>query len=139
MQEYTPFIQAHGQLFIALACVLLMLILIELFNKHRAKFALSAAGVTQLVNHEKAVIVDIRDNVAYKSGHIINALSVPATSLDNTKKLLRYQNQPVILVCNTGIDAIRSATLLQNQGFTVYTLAGGIKAWTDSNLPLVKE
>ena len=58
---------------------------------------------------------------------------------DNTKKLNKYRNKPVIVTCQTGATAAKAAGILKSNEFEkLYILDGGLAAWRKENLPLVK-
>ncbi len=56
-----------------------------------------------------------------------------------SKKLDRLKNKPLIVVCDNGVDSQKAAASLSKQGYTVFALAGGLRAWSGAELPLVKE
>ncbi len=141
MQDITLFIQHHWMLSLALIAVAIALIILEFFRFKQGGTRLNPTQVTRLMNHEEAVIVDIRTPEAYASGHIIDAMSLPLSSFqEKAKKLEKFKSKPIVIVCMTGTDSPRATALLKQQGFNnVQLLAGGIRAWRDANLPLVKE
>jgi len=55
------------------------------------------------------------------------------------KLLAGAKSQPVVLVCRTGQTAGAAAKRLKKAGFEkVYVLDGGVAAWQQADLPLVK-
>jgi Rhodanese-related sulfurtransferase len=55
------------------------------------------------------------------------------------KQLAPARSLPVVLVCKTGMTATGAAKRLVKAGFEkVYVLDGGIEAWRQAGLPLVK-
>ncbi|NIR28005.1 MAG: rhodanese-like domain-containing protein [Gammaproteobacteria bacterium] len=96
---------------------------------------------TRLINHENAVVVDIRSEAEFSQGHVLNAVHLPLSQLsENPKKLEAYKDRPVITLCRTGQRAPGAAATLRKQGFDkVYALKGGLLAWQNANLPLVKK
>lgn len=137
--ELLQFIIKHWILSSALLLTLILLFLEESKNK-AGGFKLSLQDVTTLINHEQAVLIDLRDNAAFEKGHIVNALNFPqAEIMSKLDKLKKYQNRPVILIDNTGQHANSVVNQLRKQGFAkACALVGGLKTWTDSNLPLTK-
>ena len=60
-----------------------------------------------------------------------------ASSVDTLKK---YKEKPVVVYCDTGTASAAAARLLKAQGFAkVVNLRGGVQAWKQDNLPLVKD
>jgi len=139
MQDIVLFIQHHWLLALALIVVLSTLLVLEFMNQKRGSKQLSPAQATLLINHSDAIVVDIRNTSQFTEGHIIGALSIPLEEIkDKWKKLEKFKSQPVVIVCMSGTDSPRAASLLTEQGFSVRILAGGIRAWLDADMPLVK-
>lgn len=139
MQAMLPFMQQHWQLSSALVILFVLLLIIELLRQKSGTTCLSALQATQMINHQHAVVVDIRSNDAFKTGHIINAISVPLNELDaNPKKLEKYKTKPIILVCATGTESPRAAGLLSKHGFQSFRLSHGMRSWRDADMPIVK-
>jgi rhodanese-related sulfurtransferase len=94
----------------------------------------------QLMNRRDAVVLDVRDAVQYKSGHITNARNVPEKELDaRAKELERIKSKPIIVCCPRGHRSASIAGRLRKQGFDeVVTLRGGLAAWQQANMPLEK-
>jgi rhodanese-related sulfurtransferase len=100
----------------------------------------SVPEAIRLVNHEKAVIVDVREPDEYRSGHIPKAVNLPLSGLaTGLAQLDKYKTRPVIVSCRTSQRSARAAVLLRQQQFSsVQVLAGGITAWQGENLPVEK-
>ena len=63
-------------------------------------------------------------------------LSEIATSAESLK---RNKDKPVITCCDTGMNGGTAARELGKLGFTkVFNLRGGLSAWRQDNLPLVR-
>jgi len=141
MQEIITFMQQHWTLSVALAIVLVLLIIVELLKqKSSGGLYLSSARVTHFINHQNAIIVDLRNAEAFASGHIVGAISLPMDEIkDKLKKIEKFKSQPIILVCATGGDSQRTAPILLKNGYLVHILTGGLKTWKMDQLPLVKQ
>ncbi|MEO8401877.1 MAG: rhodanese-like domain-containing protein [Gammaproteobacteria bacterium] len=140
MQDIQLFIQNHLMLCLGLAIVLVILVIVEFIKIKRGGNRLTPAKMTQLINHEKAVIIDVRAQDAFLSGHIVGAISLPLSDIKNKmKKIEKFKSQPVVIICAAGTESSRAAAILTQEGFNnVQTLNGGIRAWRDAELPLVK-
>ncbi len=138
MQDIVTFLQTHWALSLGLLIVFGLLVLLELL-KQKQSLGVTTSQATQLINRENAVIIDLRSADGYASGHILNAVSIPfAEFSEKLKKIEKYKTQPIILVCMTGADSVRALQTLQKQGYRAYTLSGGLRAWREAELPLVK-
>jgi len=93
-----------------------------------------------LMNHNDAVILDIREENELASGRILNSVHVPLSALANRlNQLERYKNKPIIVSCAHGNRSVRSCMILKKNGFEkIHNLKGGIAAWEEANLPLTK-
>ncbi len=140
MQDFVLFIQHHWALSSALAIILILLIIVEFIKLRRGTKSLSPAQVTELINHNDAIIVDIRSFDAFAAGHIVGSMSIPLSELkDKYKKLEKFTTQPIVIVCAAGLDTPKATALLTERALNLYTLNGGIRAWQTAGMPLVKE
>jgi len=108
--------------------------------KGAAGGALTAAGAVQLINREKAVVVDVSETEEFALGHVGGARNVPLNELeDKLPGVARNKTLPLILVCPTGARANRALGVAKKLGYEqAQILAGGLKSWKDANLPLEK-
>ena len=124
-----------------LATALLVLLAMLFFHESRkgAK-AVSPQELSNLVNKEDAVVLDIRDSAEFKKGHIINAISMPHGQVaTRMSELEKYKQKPVILVCKMGQHSGMVSKQLKAAGFEqLFKLGGGLAEWQQSQLPLVK-
>lgn len=94
---------------------------------------------TRMVNSGAAVFVDVRDSADYKSGHIVDALSLPHTSLaKNADQLEKHKSKKIIVVDKMGQHSGAAGKVLMDKGFDVLRMKGGMMEWSQQNLPLVK-
>ena len=102
--------------------------------------ALSAEGAVQLINRQRAVVVDIRAPEEFAAGHVTGARNVPLDQLE-TKLAGTVKNKslPLLIVCATGARAQRAVAVAKKLGYEqAQALGGGLKSWKDANLPLEK-
>jgi rhodanese-related sulfurtransferase len=109
-------------------------------NRVRNIKAVNSAEALQLINHKNALVLDVREESEFKSGHILNAKWIPLGRLaDRIGELERYRDQSIVVVCRSGQRSASACATLGKQGFTqAYNLSGGVIAWQKSNLPLEK-
>ena len=138
MQELIQVLIQNWAMSAGLLIVLTLILINEIqFIKKKGK-ELSPQEVVNLINHEDAVIVDIRDADTYKKGHIIDAINVRTDDLSQNK-IKQYKDKHVVLVCNRGIQAAQLALKLRQDGFShLVVLAGGMTAWQQAQLPVSK-
>ena len=99
----------------------------------------TAADAVQLINREKAVLIDISEPAEYAAGHAAGARSVPLASLEASRDLPKNKTLPLVVLCPTGSSAPRAVAVLKKLGFeNARALAGGLGAWRAANLPVEK-
>jgi rhodanese-related sulfurtransferase len=141
MQEYIQFFQENMLLTLAWVGILAALIMTTYKSATAPYKVVSTNQLTQLINNESGVVVDIRSRDDFKRGHITDAINILPTDIKsgNLVNLEKHKSDPIIVVCKTGQTAQESATLLVKAGFEkVNLLNNGIAAWNDANLPLVR-
>ena len=102
--------------------------------------ALSAEGAVQLINRQKAVVVDIRAPEEFAEGHVTGARNVPLDQLEaKLAGTVKKKSLPLLIVCASGARAQRAVAVAKKLGYEqAQALSGGLKSWKDANLPLEK-
>lgn len=102
--------------------------------------SLTAQGAVQLINRERAVMIDVRDAAEYAQGHATGARNVPLDQLE--QKLpgtVKNKSLPVLLMCASGARAQRALATAKKLGYEqAQVVGGGLKSWKDANLPIEK-
>lgn len=96
---------------------------------------------TQMMNRGKATaVIDVRSNEEFAAGHLRDAKNIPLADLANRiGELDKSKTKTVIVVCQSGARADKAARQLKAAGFEdVYSLDGGMTAWTAAGLPVTK-
>ncbi|MBX3632448.1 MAG: sulfurtransferase [Acidovorax sp. SCN 68-22] len=101
---------------------------------------LAPAGAVQLVNREKAVLIDVCGADEYAAGHAVGARNVPLAELETRlPSVVKNKALPLVLLCASGARAQRAAAIARKLGYAnVQVLAGGLKAWREASLPVEK-
>ena len=134
--QLTEFIGNHPLLFLALFVILAMLLGGELKHRISGVSEVGPGEATRLLNHDAAILIDMRPDKESRDGHIVNALHAPDI---NTAKLDKYRDRPLIVYCRSGNRSSGYCSKLRKQGFeSVYNLKGGVIAWERAELPLTK-
>lgn len=138
MEEFLSFVARHPVLFGLLALTILLIVANELYGMLRGGKRLTPSEAVRLSNDRDARFIDVRSPADFKRGHIIGAVSVPATKLDERgKELERAKSSPAIVYCALGGTAPGVVDQLRKRGFEeVYALRGGINAWQSAGLPV---
>ena len=102
--------------------------------------ALSPAQAVQLINRERAVVIDVCEAEEFAAGHVGGAKNVPLNQLEERlPQVVKNKTVPVILVCASGGRAMRAEGIARKLGYEkAQAMAGGLKSWKDANLPVEK-
>jgi rhodanese-related sulfurtransferase len=102
--------------------------------------ALTAEGAVQLINREKAVVIDVCEANEYAAGHVGGAKNIPLSQLEQKLPgMVKNKALPVILVCQSGARSSRAVGIAKKLGYEqAQSLGGGLGAWTKANLPVEK-
>jgi len=90
--------------------------------------------------HEIGIIVDVRSQQEYLSGHLQDSLSIPFEELSfKIASLVPLKTTRVFCICQQGDTSYEAAKLMRGLGYQlVYSLSGGIAEWQKKGLPIVK-
>jgi rhodanese-related sulfurtransferase len=101
---------------------------------------LTPDGAVQLMNREKAVVIDVSEAEEFSAGHIAGARNVPVNQLqERLPQVAKNKAVPLILVCANGARAQRSLAVAKSLGYEkAVVLGGGLRAWKEANLPVEK-
>ena len=100
----------------------------------------SVADAVNLINRDKAVVIDVCEPAEFAAGHVNGARNIPLGTLAaGVKGLPANKAQPVVVVCAKGMRAAKAATVLRGLGHeNTHVLAGGPAAWREGNMPIEK-
>ncbi|PRH82500.1 rhodanese-like domain-containing protein [Arenimonas caeni] len=140
MDRLIEFFQANLVLSLVFAGLTVALVFTEVARLFRGFKGISPAQLTDLINRESALVIDIRGQGEFDKGHIIGSRHLLPSQVDPEGKLLaKAKESPVVVVCAAGITASGVAGRLVKAGFKrVSILDGGIGAWQQAGLPLAK-
>ena len=140
LHRLPEFLGNHLYLTLGFIGVLVALATTELQRFTRGYKALTPAGLTQLVNRENALLIDVSSLQDFEKGHVPGARHVAMSQFDpENKDLAKARELPVAVYCRNGQTSGQAAQRLVKAGFArVYWLDGGLAAWTEAQLPLAK-
>lgn len=95
-------------------------------------------NVEEWIEKNNPIIIDLRGNLAYKNGHIANAINITdiffEDLVDNGTPFSKENS--VLLVCSIGDKSKKFSSLLNKKGMNVYSLENGMTAWRENSLPV---
>ena len=102
--------------------------------------SLTATGAVQLINQEKAVVIDVCEAAEFAAGHVTGAKHIPLGQLANQLPgVVKNKELPVIFVCQSGMRSNSAARIAKGLGYQkAQSLAGGLSSWRAANLPVEK-
>jgi rhodanese-related sulfurtransferase len=141
MERYTEFVTNHPMLMLGLVAIVSMILWTELRRFTRGYREISPMEAVQLINHEDALVLDVREGAELGQGKIRGAKHIPMSVLGKrVEELNRYRDRPVITYCRSGARSAQASSLLKKHQFQrVFNLAGGLLAWENANLPKSKK
>lgn len=134
------FIQ-HNALLIGLALGSGMMLLIPMFKKSAGGVpSVTPAEAVTLINRSHALVLDVRNDAEFAGGHIADALHIPLADLESRlAELKKYKSKPVLVNCQRGARSAKACEILRKAEFSqLHNLQGGLDAWQQAKLPLVK-
>jgi len=101
---------------------------------------ISVDEIQNFIKQNNPVIIDLRGGVAYANGHIENAINITDIYFDDIvdNGLPFGINQTVLLICAVGDKSKKYSAFLNKQSGNVYSLTGGIVAYRDMSMPLIR-
>ena len=101
---------------VILLCLLALLFLKKRFFDNTDYKAMLASG---------GIIIDVRSEAEFYSGHIKNSLNIPLGDLPSKLDCLKGKDQVIITCCASGIRSAGAQKLLSSKGYTNVVNAGG--------------
>lgn len=140
LQTLFAFASDNPKLSLALVALTLALIYNEVARLFSGFKAVTPAQLTALINRNDALLIDVSAIGDFEKGHIAGAKNLVMSQFGPEHKLLvKAKELPVALVCRNGTVSADAAKRLVKAGFaSVHWLDGGVAAWQQADLPLVK-
>lgn len=121
-------------LLLAIILVCVITLAAPYFTKRRYGPQVDSTQATELINHQGAQIVDLRDPKEFKKEAIARSINIPADRIQNEFERLK-KDKPVLLVDEDNRRTKLASPLLRGLGFNVFVLEGGLQAWRRAGLP----
>ena len=123
---------------IAIAFASGAMLLWPMIMKRTAGASVDTLGATRLINDTQAIVLDVRASGEFEAGHLPGARNIALAELERRMTELP-EGRPVIVCCNSGMSSAKAAAALRKAGRQeVFNLDGGLNAWRQAGLPVVK-
>ncbi len=78
------------------------------------------------------MIVDVRTDAEYRSGHIAGAINIHAGQINDRYQEL-HRDKPIVLVCRSAHRSSVAGSIPLQHGFKrVHNVSGGMTAWANA-------
>ena len=139
MQDLIEFTSANPWLISGVIASGLAVVFYELREKARDIGSLSTALAVRLIN-DGSKVIDLRAADSFATGHIVDAQNIPEKDLLENPDKLKKHKKSTLLVCDTGNRSAEAAASLRKEGIeNVFSMKGGLAAWQQENLPVVRD
>ena len=89
---------------------------------------ISPADVYEYTRHRPVLLIDIRDEAAYRRGHIPGAVNMPFGTFDlSSPRLSGYA--AIVLCCDRGSASLTLGRRLARMGYRVLSVGGGMESY----------
>nr|WP_297324866.1 rhodanese-like domain-containing protein [Nitrosomonas sp.] len=132
-------LKLENLLFVITAVISGLLLLWPLISQRGIK-EIDTRVAIQLINHQDALVLDVRDDSEYAAGHLPNSKHIPSEKIEERWiEIQKFKEKPIVIIYRSGIRSNRASLFLKKNGFAqVFNLMGGIDTWKRANLPIVK-
>lgn len=89
------------------------------------------------IGSNKPTLIDVRSPIEFEVEHIDGAINIPLDKLEARIAEVPRQGD-LVVICRSGKRAERGAYTLAGQGYNPTVLSGGMLAWRDNGLPVIK-
>ncbi len=83
-------------------------------------------------------LIDVREPYEWEAGRIAGARHIELERVASQAPTIDRE-KPVVFYCRVGSRSGMAATAFRRAGYDAYSMDGGIKAWSQSGLPLEPE
>lgn len=114
---------------------------ITVIDYHRANYLeVSSRQASELIQNINPLVLDVRTDAEFKSGHLENAVLIPVQQLQaRLKEIEAYKDQDILIYCATGNRSTVASKIMIDSGFTrIYNMRYGISQWARDNFPVVR-
>ncbi|WP_455201431.1 rhodanese-like domain-containing protein [Kaarinaea lacus] len=135
MQQLIDF--ATNNIILVAAFFIILFLLLRTYISPSGAKNVTAMEAVRLMNHDNALVLDVRTQEEYQKSHIANSVSIPLGLLSSRiAEIQSRKSDPVILVCQSGNRSMQAARTLKNSAFDkLHNLSGGMLSWEQANLP----
>ena len=84
--------------------------------------------IDMVKNKEEYLLIDVREDYEVAEGMVPGAMHIPLNDIPNRKNELRIDKE-YFIICRSGARSLRVCEFLQENGYKVVNVAGGMNTW----------
>ncbi len=93
-------------------------------------YEINQEAAKEMIDNEKVVILDVREEEEYEEGHIENSVLLPVGEVTmSAEKLIPNKDETVLVYCRSGNRSKQASYVLATLGYTNVYEFGGINTW----------
>lgn len=83
----------------------------------------------EIIDNEQVIILDVRTDEEFVTGHIIGAINIPIDELEERLDELQNKYYKILVYCKSGTRSVVACEILESHEYTnIYNL-GGVIDW----------
>jgi len=131
-------------LFRVIMFLLFVTLTLSAYGKPRIARKVTPEEASELIRERDTdpdfIILDVRRPKDYAGGHIEGAVNINFSGEDFRKSIEALERKRAYLIyCYSGKTSAKTLGIMRGLGFReVYDMTGGIRAWREKDLPIVK-
>lgn len=83
----------------------------------------------QIIDNEQVLLLDVRTDEEFVTGHISNAINIPVDELEYRLDELKDKDKKILVYCKSGRRSIIACEILEAYGYTNVYNIGGVVDW----------
>lgn len=109
--------------------ILLLTFIISRFLPVKGITSITSTEAKEIMKKPNVQCIDVRTEGEYGANHDRSFTNIPLHTLESEISQLK-KDEPIILICQSGMRSKRAAKTLKKSGFTtIYNVRGGMAAW----------
>lgn len=82
-----------------------------------------------VIDNELVLILDVRTEEEFVTGHIVNAINIPVDELEYRISELKEKEAIILVYCKSGARSVVACEILESNGFDNIYNIGGVVDW----------
>lgn len=83
----------------------------------------------QILDNEQVLLLDVRTDEEFVTGHIPNAINIPVDELEERLDELQDKNKIILVYCKSGTRSVIACEILAAANYTNIYNMGGVVDW----------